>query len=114
MTPRSNAALCATSTSEPMKPPISGNSSPNRGASSTMDEVMPWIAMLRESKWSWPTGGRMSQDASSTTRPSRTFVRPTAHGEPRKPFAVSKSMAVNAIPTIASLPPPPRLPFTGS
>jgi hypothetical protein len=69
-----------------------------------MSAVMPWIWTLRGSKWSKPSGGRISQEASSTTCPSRTLVRPTEHGEPLNPFAVSKSMAVNSIPTPSRVP----------
>src|SRR4029453_10378804 len=38
----------------------------------------------------------MSQEASSTTTPPRTLLRPTEHGDPLKPLAVSKSIAVKS------------------
>lgn len=96
MTPRSNAALWATTRSPPIIASISAKISPNRGAAATISGVTPWICTLRGSKWSNPSGGRIIHSRSSTISPARTLITPTLQGDPRKPLAVSKSMAVKS------------------
>jgi hypothetical protein len=99
--PMSKAALCATSGS----PPVSSSSWSSRSAKvgwlATMSGVMPCRLMLMPSKWSNPSGGRVSHEWVETTTPSRTTAAPIAQMEPRRELAVSTSMATKSRPPAA-------------
>ena len=58
--------------------------------------MIPWMRTFHSRKSSCPSGGLISQYALSTTRPLRTFTRPTEQALAAELFAVSKSIAVKS------------------